>query len=63
MGVGMGVVMMIVDMVICLATVAHAAQGAATYYEMKYLASSTRRIFRIIEIGPMVGPYESNNML
>ncbi|CAL5402133.1 unnamed protein product [Camellia sinensis] len=45
MGVGMGVVMMMLGMVICLATVAHAAQGTATYYgppykRMKYLATS-----------------------
>ncbi|CAL5399486.1 unnamed protein product [Camellia sinensis] len=45
MGVGMGVVMMMLGMVICLATVAHAAQGTATYYgppykRMKYLSSA-----------------------
>ncbi|KAL7237548.1 hypothetical protein ACSBR2_003783 [Camellia fascicularis] len=40
MGVGMGVVMMMVGMVICLATVAHAAQGTATYYGPPYLPSA-----------------------
>ncbi|CAL5399478.1 unnamed protein product [Camellia sinensis] len=68
MGVGMGVVMMMLGMVISLATVAHAAQGTATYYgppykRMKYLTSFTRRTVRIIEIRPMMGPYEPNNIL
>ncbi|KAL7257590.1 hypothetical protein ACSBR1_003825 [Camellia fascicularis] len=40
MGVGMGVVMMMVGMVICLATMAHAAQGTATYYGPPYLLSA-----------------------
>ncbi|CAL5341158.1 unnamed protein product [Camellia sinensis] len=36
MGVGVGVVMMMLGIVICLATVAHAAQGTATYYGPPY---------------------------
>ncbi|CAL5402137.1 unnamed protein product [Camellia sinensis] len=40
MGVGTGVVMMMVAMVICLATVAHAAQGTATYYGPPYKPSA-----------------------
>ncbi|KAI8024420.1 EG45-like domain containing protein [Camellia lanceoleosa] len=41
MGVGRtGVVMMMVAMVICLATVAHAAQGTATYYGPPYKPSA-----------------------
>ncbi|KAL7257587.1 hypothetical protein ACSBR1_003826 [Camellia fascicularis] len=40
MGVGMGVVMMIAGMVICLATVAYAAQGTATYYGPPYKPSA-----------------------
>ncbi|KAL7237542.1 hypothetical protein ACSBR2_003778 [Camellia fascicularis] len=40
MVVGMGVVMMMVGIVICLATVAHAAQGTATYYGPPYKPSA-----------------------